>query len=310
MELAAPVRWPGKARSAVSFSFDVDAESAILFADPSSVDRMSVMTHQAYGPVTGVPKLLNLLTRHRVTSTFFVPGYTALRYPDMVRRIVDAGHEVAHHGFLHETLVGVDRETEAGYLDRGLDALEQVAGIRPVGYRAPMWELNWHSPELLLQRGFLYDSSLMDADLPYELAVGGRSLVEIPIHWGLDDWEQYCYLPDITGSGLIESPSKALEMWTLELDAVRAEGGCFVLTNHPFLTGRPSRAAALEELVERATGAEDVWCAPLGEIAEHVRSLQLEPRTLSRPEVQHPTTGPAQQADRPRGDLDPARQRL
>ncbi len=292
MGLAAPVRWPGKARSAVSFSFDVDAESAILFADPSSADRMSVMTHQAYGPVTGVPKLLNLLARHQVTSTFFVPGYTALRYPDMVRAIVEAGHEVAHHGFLHETLIGVNRETEAGYLDRGLDALEQVAGVRPVGYRAPMWELNWHSPELLLDREFLYDSSLMDADLPYELAVGGRSLVEIPIHWGLDDWEQYCYLPDITGSGLIESPSKALEMWTLELDAVRAEGGCFVLTNHPFLTGRPSRAAALEELVERATDAEDVWCAPLGEIARHIRSLQLEPRTLSRPEAQHPTTGP------------------
>ncbi len=290
MEPAAPVRWPGEARSAVSFSFDVDAESAILFADPSSADRMSVMTHQAYGPVTGVPKLLSLLARRRVTSTFFVPGYTALRYPDVVRRIVEAGHEVAHHGFLHETLVGVDRETEAGYLDRGLDALEQVAGVRPVGYRAPMWELNWHSPDLLLERGFLYDSSLMDADLPYELAVGGRSLVEIPIQWGLDDWEQYCYLPDITGSGLIESPAKVLEMWTLELAAVRAEGGCFVLTNHPFLTGRPSRAAALEELVERATAAEDVWCAPLGQIAEHVRSLRLAPRTLTRPEVQQPTT--------------------
>ncbi len=290
MEPVAPVRWPGTARSAVSFSFDVDAESAILFADLSSADRMSVMTHQAYGPVTGVPKLLSMLARHRVTSTFFVPGYTAMRYPDVVRRIVDAGHEVAHHGFLHESLVGVDRTTEAGYLDRGLDALEQVAGVRPVGYRAPMWELNWHSPALLLERGFLYDSSLMDADLPYELAVGDRSLVEIPIQWGLDDWEQYCYLPGITGSGLIESPAKVLEMWTLELAAVRAEGGCFVLTNHPFLTGRPSRAAALEELVERATSDGDVWCAPLVQIAEHVRSLRLAPRTLTRPEVQQPTT--------------------
>jgi len=120
---AAAVAWPVGARSAASFSFDVDAESAVLFADPSSAGRMSVMSHQAYGPVTGVPRLLALLERHGVRSTFFVPGYTALRYPDTVRKIADAGHELACHGFLHETLVGVDRETEAGYLDRGLDAL-------------------------------------------------------------------------------------------------------------------------------------------------------------------------------------------
>jgi len=281
----AAVAWPVGARSAASFSFDVDAESAVLFADPSSAGRMSVMSHQAYGPVTGVPRLLALLERHGVRSTFFVPGYTALRYPDTVRRIADAGHELACHGFLHETLVGVDRETEAGYLDRGLDALAQVAGRRPVGYRAPMWELNWHSPQLLLERGFLYDSSLMDADVPYELAVGDGSLVEIPIQWALDDWEQYCYLPDLSGSGLIESPAKVLELWSLELEAVRAEGGCFVLTNHPFLSGRPSRARALEELVERAASAGDVWLAPLGDIATHVRTLGLAPRALERPEL-------------------------
>jgi len=168
--------------------------------------------------------------------------------------------------------------------DRGLDALAQVAG-RPVGYRAPMWELNWHSPQLLLERGFLYDSSLMDADVPYELAVGDGSLVEIPIQWALDDWEQYCYLPDLSGSGLIESPAKVLELWSLELEAVRAEGGCFVLTNHPFLSGRPSRARALEELVERAASADDVWLAPLGDIATHVRTLGLAPRALERPEL-------------------------
>lgn len=282
---AVPVPWPGATRCAASFSFDIDAESAVLFADPSSAGRMSVMSHQAYGPVTGLPRLLRLLARHEVTSTFFVPGYTALRHPDAIRSIVDAGHEVAHHGFLHETLVGVGRETEAGYLDKGLDALQRVAGVRPAGYRAPMWELNWHSPALLRDRGFLYDSSLMDADVPYELAVGDGSLVEIPISWALDDWEQYCYLPDISGSGLIESPTKALEMWRLELAAARAEAGCFVLTSHPFLSGRAARAAALEQLVEQVTGDREVWCAPLGEIARHVRSLGLAPRVLPRPEL-------------------------
>lgn len=147
-----------------------------------------------------------------------------------------------------------------------------------------MWELNWHSPGLLTDRGFLYDSSLMDADHPYELAVdGGGRLVEIPIQWALDDWEQYCYIPDFSGSGLIESPTNAAEIWRLEFEGLRSVGGCFVLTNHPFLSGRPSRAAALEELVAHVVSCADVWVAPLGEIAQQVRGLGLTPRSVVRP---------------------------
>ena len=130
------------------------------------------MSHQAYGPLVGVPRLLGMLERHRIRSTFFVPGYTAHRYPAVVKDIVAAGHEVAHHGYLHEQPTAVSPEEEAANLDRGLQALEEVAGVRPVGYRAPMWDLSWRSPALLAERGFLYDSSLMDADVPYELAVG------------------------------------------------------------------------------------------------------------------------------------------
>ena len=289
---AGPVTWPEGKQAAASFSFDVDAESALLSFAPEAADRASVMSHQSYGPLVGVPRLLRLLERHGVRSTFFVPGYTAERYPDVVRAIVDGGHEVAHHGYLHETLTGVSREQEAEYLDRGLDALERIAGVRPVGYRAPMWELTWNSPDLLASRGFVYDSSLMDADVPYVLAVPGEdgalrdeTIVEIPIQWALDDWEQYCYLPDLSGSGLIESPRKALEIWRDELSALTDEGGCFVLTNHPFLTGRPSRARALEELVEQAVGDSRLWVAPVGEIAQHVRSLDLEPRQVLRPQV-------------------------
>lgn len=279
-----PVPWPNGKRCAASFSFDVDAESAMLGVDPSHADRMSAISHQAYGPLTGVPRLLKILAKHGVQSTFFVPGYTAVRYPDVIRSIVDHGHEVAHHGYLHEPMRGLTEAQESAILDRGLEVLESVTRMRPVGYRAPMWELNWHSPKLLHDRQFLYDSSLMDADHPYELAVDGSgSLVEIPIQWALDDWEQYCYIPEFSGSGLIESPTKAVELWRLEFDAIRAEGGCFVLTNHPFLSGRPSRAVALDGLIEYVCGQEDVWVASLGEIATHVRGLGLAARSLERP---------------------------
>lgn len=283
---AAPVVWPRGKRAAAAFTFDVDAESAVLFAAPGSEHRAGVMSHQAYGPLTGVPRLLRLLDRHGVRSTFFVPGFTAHRYPGVVRDIAAAGHEIAHHGYLHESLAGVDPVTEAGYLDRGLQALEEVAGVRPVGYRAPMWEPTYATPGLLADRGFLYDSTLMDSDHPYELAVeGGRSIVEIPIQWALDDWEQYCFIPDVSGSGLIESPAKAVELWRLEFEALRGEGGCFVLTNHPFLSGRPSRAAALEGLVEEVVADPTVWVTSLEEIAAHVRGLGLQPRALPAPVV-------------------------
>jgi peptidoglycan-N-acetylglucosamine deacetylase len=279
-----PVPWPNGARCAASFSFDVDAESAMLGVDTSHADRMSAISHQAYGPLSGVPRLLKILGKRGIRSTFFVPGYTAVRYPDVIRSIVEHGHEVAHHGYLHEAMRGLTEAQEAAILDRGLEVLEAVTGTRPTGYRAPMWELNWHSPKLLRDRGFLFDSSLMDTDHPYELTVDSEgSLVEIPIQWALDDWEQYCYIPEFSGSGLIESPTKAIEMWRLEFDAIRAEGGCFVLTNHPFLSGRPSRAQALDGLIEYVCAQDDVWVASLGEIAEHVRGLGLTPRSVERP---------------------------
>jgi peptidoglycan-N-acetylglucosamine deacetylase len=256
----------------------------MLGVDTSHADRMSAISHQAYGPLSGVPRLLKILAKRGIRSTFFVPGYTAVRYPDVIRSIVEHGHEVAHHGYLHEAMRGLTEAQEAAILDRGLEVLESVTGTRPTGYRAPMWELNWHSPKLLRDRGFLYDSSLMDTDHPYELTVDGDgSLVEIPIQWALDDWEQYCYIPEFSGSGLIESPTKAIEMWRLEFDALRAEGGCFVLTNHPFLSGRPSRAQALDGLIEYVCAQGDVWVASLGEIADHVRGLGLTPRSVERP---------------------------
>jgi peptidoglycan/xylan/chitin deacetylase (PgdA/CDA1 family) len=283
--------WPDGKGSAAAFTFDIDAESVLLWGAPGNADRMSVMSHQAYGPLVGVPRLLRLLDKHRLRSTFFVPGYTAHRYPHVVRDIVAAGHEVAHHGYLHEQPTALTAEEEADSLDRGLRALEEVAGVRPVGYRAPMWDLSWRTPALLAERGFGYDSSLMDADAPYELAVDAqatRSLVEIPIQWALDDWEQYCFLPDVSGSGLIETPRKARELWQAEFEGLRSVGGCWVLTNHPFLSGRPSRAQQLDELMAHVTGCTDVWTASLEEVAAHVRALGLPARRIAYPELPTP----------------------
>jgi peptidoglycan/xylan/chitin deacetylase (PgdA/CDA1 family) len=274
-------RWPAGYRAAAAFTFDLDAESAILIDTPAAAGRLSVMTHQAYGPRTGVPRLLRILERHGIRATFFIPGYSAERHPEAVRSIRDAGHEIAHHGYLHEAVSGLTPDEEERVLLRGLEALDRVAGVRPVGWRGPMWEASYATPAILARHGFRYDSSLMDADRPYLVAAsadpGCPTIVELPIHWGLDDWEQYVYLPGLSGSGLIESPSKVAELWSLELDALVADGGIFVLTNHPFVSGRASRAVALERVIERARATDGCWIASLEEIAAHVASLGLQP---------------------------------
>lgn len=285
-----PITWPAGYTAAASFTFDVDAESCVIAHDPTSTRRMSLMSHQSYGPKVAVPRLLQILARQEVRGTFFIPGFTAESYPDVVRQIVDGGHEVAHHGYLHEPMQGIDAATEASYMDRGLEALEKVAGIRPVGYRAPWWELNWHSPALLADRGFLYDSSLLDGDAPYRMSVSQdgsdtRDIVEIPVDWTLDDWEQYAFYPGVTGSGVIESPAKVLEMWTLEAQAHHSQGSCFVLTNHPFISGRPSKAVALEQLIERVKGMDGMWVTTLEQIAEHAKATVAEVHTHARIEV-------------------------
>jgi len=279
--MPAGFRWPAGVRAAACFTFDADAESPILFEHPEAAAWLDVMTHQAYGARTGIARILRMLDRTGIRATFFIPGYTAERAAAICRAIRDAGHEIAHHGYLHEGAHGASADEQERRLVRGLAALDEVLGVRPTGYRAPNWELTYETPALLAAHGFVYDSGLMDADHPYVLATspepGASTIVELPGHWSLDDWEPYNYLPGITGSGVISSPADVLARWTLELEALVAEGGLFMLTNHPFVSGRASRVVALEQLVERARAIDGLWIATAQEIAAHVATLGLEP---------------------------------
>jgi peptidoglycan/xylan/chitin deacetylase (PgdA/CDA1 family) len=247
-------------------TFDVDAESVMLAADPLLERRASLMSHQRYGPRVGVPRILALLERLGVRATFFVPGATADRHPDVVAAILEAGHEVGHHGYLHESLVGVDESAERKYLELGLEALERVGGVVPLGYRAPWWEATDHTRALLVEYGFRYDTSFFDADVPYWIDTARGRLLEVPVAWALDDWERYAFWPEVTGDGRIDRPSVVAEAWFEEIQGLAAVGGTAVLTMHPFLSGRPARAAALERLVERVRTETNVVLATLAEV--------------------------------------------
>jgi peptidoglycan/xylan/chitin deacetylase (PgdA/CDA1 family) len=278
--------WPDAKRAALCVSFDMDAEAAVLAVDETFSRRPSVMSHQQYGPVTGVPRLLEMLGDLHIRASFFIPGFSAERHPATVAAVVEAGHEIGHHGYLHRPPGLIDAATERSELERGLAALERIAGVRATTFRAPWWETSTSTFELLLEYGFTCDSSLFDRDVPYRLGVGASEIVEVPVSWALDDWEKYAFLPDPpTGSGVIESPARVQEMWWEEIEAYLEVGGCCVLTMHPFLSGRPSRVRALRGLLEKASTMPDLWITTVGEVAAHCAGVDVPVHPLSLPTV-------------------------
>jgi peptidoglycan/xylan/chitin deacetylase (PgdA/CDA1 family) len=238
-------------------SFDVDAESAILAAGRRYADHAMVMTHQAFGPRVGVPRILALLAEYGLPATFFVPGLTAERYPQTVADILEAGHEVAHHSWSHRSPVDLTIEEERADFERALGVLQRL-GVEVRGHRAAMWEASWETPALVAEHGLTYDSSLMDADTAYVLETDRGAIAELPPFWGLDDWEQYAFLPRPSIGENLRSPRQVADLWVRELDAMRRHGALFILTCHPFLSGRAGRIEALRTLIEAGLDRGDV----------------------------------------------------
>lgn len=257
--------WPEGKRCAVALTFDVDGETIPLVRDPQhGHERLTLISGAAYGPAVGVPRILDVLRSSGVRGTFFIPGFTADLHPAMVERILSEGHEIGHHGYLHERPDTLSDSEEEAVLIRGIDVLERLTGRKPRGYRSPAWELKPGSPGLLNRHGFLYDSSLMGNDIPYFVSTSDGNLLELPIQWILDDFPHFS-----TDHGGISSPEKVFEVWASEFAGFHRFNGCYVLTMHPFISGRPSRIALLERMIEYINGFDGVWWATLEEIAEY-----------------------------------------
>ncbi|MFF9914923.1 polysaccharide deacetylase [Streptomyces sp. NPDC013457] len=264
--------WRGGAAAVATLTFDVDAEAPILAHGAHYAAHASTMSHQSYGPDVGVPRILDLLDETGVPATFFVPGWVAEQRPGLAASIIDRGHEVAHHSYSHRPPTEMTADEERADFERGMEVFA-AQNIPITGHRAANWSSTWLTPSLVAEYNLLYDSSLMGDDRPYNLQTGAGTIVELPVHWSLDDWEQYAFLPAPHVGSVIESPRKVLEMWTDELDAMRHYGCLFNLTNHPFLSGRPSRAVALRNLIEHAQNRGDVQFARCSDVA---RAAQVD----------------------------------
>jgi peptidoglycan/xylan/chitin deacetylase (PgdA/CDA1 family) len=251
--------WPNGARAAVAFTFDFDAEEVWIGADPANADRPGRLSQGTYGAKVAVPLILDLLQRHGLRQTFFVPGRVAERHPGRVQQILEAGHEVGHHGYTHTS--------PATLSPRALEVLRRL-GADPVGYRSPSWEFSPNTIGLLQRHSFRYSSNYMDDIRPY-LHPGG-SLVELPVQWVLDDAPHFWFGGGEDWSRSISPPSAVHEIWSAELEGIAALGGCCIFTMHPQVIGRPHRLAFLDSFIAEVAGRGDIWIATCAEIADAV----------------------------------------
>jgi peptidoglycan/xylan/chitin deacetylase (PgdA/CDA1 family) len=245
-----PVPWPNGARVAVAFTWDEDADSILHLMHPDSGHRkVDTQSQLRYGPDVAVPRLVEMARRQEIKMTFFVPAWVIENYPHAANLIVESGHELAHHGYIHEMPNEQSPDQERYWLEKGIEIIERVSGRRPVGYRAPWFKYSDITTDLLVEAGFLYDASLMGDDVPYVLRGSeGGEVIELPSHW-------------------------AMRVFREEFDAMWEHRGLWVTIWHPFNSGRLARCIEVEKLIEYMKERGDVWFATTEEIAAHVRKV-------------------------------------
>lgn len=264
-----PSRWKNGARCAVALSFDCDHETFEMGGGGRAIGRLG---WGEYGRRAGVPRILSVLERHGVPATFFMPAVAALIDPDEPRRIADAGHEIGVHGWIHENTSLLEPAVERELALRACDTLERLAGRRPSGHRAAQWDTSPNTVAIVRELGFLYDSSMMADDGPYELLLDGEptGVVEMPVDWVRDD-AVYLLFNRTPPTRPQMAPLDVLDVFRREFDGAYAEGGVLQLVFHPFVIGYRSRIFILDELIQHAKAHQDVWFATHAEIASFAR---------------------------------------
>jgi len=257
------INWEGNARCAVSLTFDVDGETLWISKDPANEKRTGVLSQGAYGPKVGVPLILDLLERYGIHATFFVPGWIVEQYPAIIEQIYRSGHEIGHHGYLHEWPDSDNPAAEKEVLLKGIEAIKNITNERPCGYRSPAWELTPNTLNFLKADDFLYSSNLMDNFVPY---IHPQGIVELPVQWLIDDAPYFLFQTRVPSRPIFPAEF-ALTAWQEEFHGIYHYGGFFNLTMHPQFIGRPGRLLMLEKMIQMILSYPDVWIAPLKTVA-------------------------------------------
>jgi len=249
-----PEIWPDRGRVAVLLSFDVDNETIWLRNNDTNVGGLS---QGQYGARVALGRILGVLDDYDVSASFFGPAVSFSLNREMIPAIQASGrHEIGIHGWIHERNATLPRDEEERLLIKAVERMTELTGKRPLGYRAPSWNFSDNTLDLLMEMGFLYDSSLMADDRPYEIVANGEAtgFVELPVDWILDD------APLLNPLGQsYDNPRGLLQVFKDEFDVAYEEGTTFVLTMHPHVIGHRSRIVVLRELIEYIREKPDVW---------------------------------------------------
>lgn len=272
-------------RPVVCITFDFDGISGWVargMTSPTPVSRGE------FGPNVAVSRILALLAKYGVPTSWYIPGHTLETYPEPCRQVCDAGHEIGHHGWTHRPPASLTRGQEEEELARANEQIKKLTGRHARGYRSPSWDLSPHSVDLLLKHGFVYDSSMMGDDYtPYRVrqgdvidlekpAVFGKEtrLIEMPVSWTLDDYPHFEFIrtPTWILQGLMNA-NNVLSNWTDDFMYLRdnLEWGVITYTFHPFVIGRGHRMMALEKLIRTLGDSGAVFMRLEDAVAEYDR---------------------------------------
>lgn len=275
------------------FGIDVDAVAGWLgsYGGEDSPDDIS---RGLFAGEVGSPRLLKLFDRMGIKTTWFIPGHSIETFPEQMKAVADAGHEIGIHGYSHENPIAMTREQERAVLDKSIDLVGKLAGRAPTGYVAPWWEFSPVTNELLIERGIKYDHSLMHNDFhPYYVRVGDEwtridysaqpeswmkplkrgqetGLIEIPANWYLDDLPPMMFIKKAPNSHGFVNPRDIGQMWRDQFDWVYREMdyAVFPITIHPDVSGRPQVLLMLERLFDYIKGHEGVRFCTMDEMAD------------------------------------------
>ena len=255
------------------------AETLWLSGDMANLEKPGLISQGTYGAQVAVPLILDLLASRGLRGTFFVPGWTAENHRPAIEEVYRKGHELGHHGWIHEWPTNLSLDEEREVLEKGIRALEAITGVRPKGYRSPAWEFSANTLNLLNEHGFGYSSNLMSHFIPWKHP--DTDIIELPVQWLLDDAPFFLF-----GGGRprpISSAENVFQAWTEEFQGLYRYGGLFNLTMHPQIIGRPGRLLMLDRLIEYIQGFPEVWFATGSEVASYWRTAldQQHPDTLT-----------------------------
>lgn len=263
-----PRSWPNGAKVAVCVSFDIDNESPALARGNTDPD-LSAMSDTEFGSKEGLPRILRILDQRSIPASFYIPAVSNILAPEMVTAIQKSGrHEIGLHGWIHEPVATLNNAAEEErLLKQSIDYFTKVAGKKPVGSRTGGWAISPYTIGIEQKLGLLYDSSMMAMDEPYEINANGKptGLVELPVTWVQDD------APYFSRTGALPSPELIFAVYKDEFDMAYQEGTMVMLTMHPHVSGRRSRAVHLAKLLDYMKSKPGVWFATGEQIANYVK---------------------------------------